>query len=380
MKKTAMILLCTFLFGGLLSGCSNNTDPQTETTAQSEETAGSPTGSGTFDWDTAMSQATFNGKAIPMPFSVNDLGEGYHMGAMDDDPVANDYCMGGLYDSDGALMAVLEFYHVLTKDYTDDYPVGNVGELRGLCIQGIQEGTPMEQVYATWGEPDEKTSDTCCYNCPDKGIIVNYEGDHVSSFIIDFEFQKPQTETTTETEQTDTLAPTEEETADSAETATNSETSTGTFDWDTAMSQTTLDGKAIPMPFTMNDLGDEYHLGEVEDDPFINDCCSAGLYNSNDDRMALLEFYHVLTKDYTDDCPVGYIGFSENISVQGVQEGISMEQVYAIWGQPSEWTDNHKLAYYYDVPDERISLLIDDEEKISSMQIDFEYPETEESK
>ena len=195
--------------------------------------------------------------------------------------------------------------------------------------------------------------------------------------------QTEQTETTTQTEQTDTLAPTEEETADSAETSTNSETSTagtGTFDWDTAMSQTTLDGKAIPMPFTMNDLGDEYHLGEVVDDPFINDCCSAGLYNSNDDRIALLEFYHVLTKDHTNDCLIGYIGFSENISVQGVQEGISMEQVYAIWGQPSEWTDNHKLAYYYDVPDERISLLIDDEEKISSMQIDFEYPETEESK
>ena len=173
----------------------------------------------------------------------------------------------------------------------------------------------------------------------------------------------PQTETTVQLEET-----------------AGSLTGSGTFDWDTAMSQTTLDGKAIPMPFTMNDLGDEYHLGLMENNPFTDDGCTAELYNSNDDIIALLEFYHVLTKDYTNDCPIGYIGISENISVQGVQEGISMEQVYAIWGQPSEWTDNHKLAYYYDVPDERISLVIDDEEKISSMHIDFEYQETEESK
>ena len=379
MKKTAMILLCTFLFGGLLSGCSNNnTDPQTETTAQSEETAGSPTGSGTFDWDTAMSQATFNGKAIPMPFSVNDLGEGYHMGAMDDDPVANDYCMGGLYDSDGALMAVLEFYHVLTKDYTDDYPVGNVGELRGLCIQGIQEGTPMEQVYATWGEPDEKTSDTCCYNCPDKGIIVNYEGDHVSSFIIDFEFQKPQTETTTQTEQTDTLAPTEEETADSTESSTNSETSTagtGTFDWDTAMSQATLDGKAIPMPFTMNDLGDEYHLGLMENNPFTDDGCTAELYNSNDEDIAFLEFYHILLDDYTDDCLVGCICHLHGLSIGGIQKGTPMEEVYDKWGQPQEISRSKEIAYYYNDSKERVIVDIDDSGCVSSISVYFEFEE-----
>ena len=191
-----------------------------------------------------------------------------------------------------------------------------------------------------------------------------------------------QTETTTKTEQTDTLAPTEEETADSAETSTNSETSTagtGTFDWDTAMSQATLDGKAIPMPFTMNDLGDEYSLGEITDDFFTNDGCCAGLNSSKEYRIAFLEFYHVLTDEYTDDCPVGYIGYCENISVQGVQEGISMEQVYEIWGQPSEWSDSHKLAYYYNVPDKRILLSVNDEGNVSSMDIYFEYPETEES-
>ena len=111
--------------------------------------------------------------------------------------------------------------------------------------------------------------------------------------------QTEQTEIMTQTEQTDTLAPTEEETADSTEPSTNSETSTastGTFDWDTAMSQATLDGKAIPMPFTMNDLGDEYHLGSMGNDIFTNDGCTAELYNSNDEDIAFLRQYRTVAK------------------------------------------------------------------------------------
>lgn len=105
--------------------------------------------------------------------------------------------------------------------------------------------------------------------------------------------------------------------------------------------------------------------------------CALTLYNSDDDKVSFLEFYHVLTEDHTNDHPVVYIVFSENIFVQGVQEGISMEQVYAIWGQPSEWTDSHKLAYYYNVPDKRILLSVNDEGNVSSMDIFFEYQETE---
>lgn len=194
----------------------------------------------------------------------------------------------------------------------------------------------------------------------------------------------PQTETTTETEQTDTLASTEEETADSTESSTNSETSTagtGTFDWDTAMSQATLDGKAIPMPFTVNDLGEEYYVDEpgiMYDDFFTNDGCVTGLYNSDDDKVAFLEFYHVLTEDYTNDCPVGYIGHFDGLSIQGVQVDTPMEQVYETWGQPNK-RGSAPSAYYYSSPDKCIIVYYDDD-RVTSMDIYFEYQETEESK
>ncbi len=188
-----MILLCTFLFGGLLSGCSNsNTDPQTETTVQLEETAGSLTGSGTFDWDTAMSQTTLDGKAIPMPFTMNDLGDEYHLGSMGDDPFTNDGCTAALYNSNDDRIAFLEFNHVLTEDYADDCPVGYIGHLDGLSIQGIQVDTPMEQVYETWGQPNKRGSAPSAYyySSPDKCIIVYYDDDRVTSMDIFFEYQE----------------------------------------------------------------------------------------------------------------------------------------------------------------------------------------------
>ena len=144
------------------------------------------------------------------------------------------------------------------------------------------------------------------------------------------------------------------------------------------MSQATLDGKAIPMPFTMNDLGDEYHLGLMEDDPFTDDGCTAALYNSNDDRIAFLEFNHVLTEDYADDCPVGYIGHLKGLSIQGVQVDTPMEQVYETWGQPNK-RGSAPSAYYYSSPDKCIMIYYHDD-RVTSMDIFFEYQETEELK
>lgn len=160
---------------------------------------------------------------------------------------------------------------------------------------------------------------------------------------------------------------------------------TGTFDWDTAMSQTTLEGKEIPMPFSVNDLGETYELRVLVNAFFGGSGCTADLYNTayedsetgeiTEKSLGSVSFDYVSAEEYTDDCKISYFE-SDELNIQGIQEGVSMELVYDTWGEPHE-SDDVAVYYFNKEQDKMISIYIDDENKIQLMNVDFEFEKDE---
>ncbi len=160
---------------------------------------------------------------------------------------------------------------------------------------------------------------------------------------------------------------------------------TGTFDWDTAMSQTTLEGRKVPMPFSVNDLGETYELRVLVNAFFGGSGCTASLWNMayedsetgeiTEKSLGNVSFDYVSTDEYTDDCKISYFE-SDELNIQGIQEGVSMELVYDAWGEPHE-SDDVAVYYFNKEQDKVISIYIDDENKIQLMNVDFEFEKDE---
>lgn len=161
-----------------------------------------------------------------------------------------------------------------------------------------------------------------------------------------------------------------ESTEGSSESISSVITETGTFDWDTAMSQTTLEGRKVPMPFCMDDLGEYYELTAVVNQFFGGSGCTSGLKNvASDTYLGSVQFENVSAEEYTDDCKITYADI-DDLSIQGIQEGISMEYVYDTWGEPHK-SDDVAIYYFNQEQDKMISIYIDEENKIQFMNVDF---------
>lgn len=162
---------------------------------------------------------------------------------------------------------------------------------------------------------------------------------------------------------------------------------TGIFDWDTAMSQTTLEGKEVPMPFSVNDLGETYELSGLVNAFFGGSGCTASILNKAyedsetgevaEKRLGSVSFDYVSAEEYTDDCKISYVARMDALCVQGIQEGVPMEQVYAAWGEPNEVING--VSYYYgDTECSKAVIVYSDEENcVDQMNVDFEFEKDE---
>ena len=140
---------------------SGSAEPNSVTQSVSEvtsaETSVNEAPAGGFDWDKAMSEFYLNGIKIEYPFSESSLGEDYEF---DDEPIYNDI---GDYltivvdhkDCRGLWFFEARYKGVTKETYKPDLVPDRIYSLYHPSVQGIKEKTPMEDVYALWGEPDE---------------------------------------------------------------------------------------------------------------------------------------------------------------------------------------------------------------------------------
>ena len=171
MKKVLCAVLAAVLACGLC-GCGKKEESSVQTSApQSEqnrvmqiasqpvstETSVNEAPAGSFDWDKAMSEFYLNGIKIEYPFSESSLGEDYEF---DDEPIYND--IGDYltivvdHKECGGLWFFEARYKGVTKEtYKPELVPDRIYSLYHPSVQGIKEKTPMENVYAIWGEPDE---------------------------------------------------------------------------------------------------------------------------------------------------------------------------------------------------------------------------------
>lgn len=171
MKKLLAFGLAAVLACGFC-GCANeesssqtSSAPQSVSTAVSSETSVKETANGDFDWDKAMSDFYIDDKKMikmKYPFSESVLGENFIF-EVDE----SQYTSGDEY-GDGWLTVVVNHkdyngwwlfkaqYKGITKDeYKPDLAPDKIYTISGPIVQGIKEGTSMENVYALWGKPDK---------------------------------------------------------------------------------------------------------------------------------------------------------------------------------------------------------------------------------
>lgn len=169
--KIAIALLTTAALLCGLTGCSGN------------ET-------GSFDWDKALSEFYINGVKMEYPFSESSLGADFEF---DDEPIYNEF---GDYltivvdhkDCTGVWLFEANYKGVTKETYTPDLVPDAVYSLFYPSVQGIEEKTPMEDVYALWGEPNEVTQgnhgDTAVYYGNDDGQKLYVKYDHEKNEVI----------------------------------------------------------------------------------------------------------------------------------------------------------------------------------------------------
>ena len=203
MKRLITIIL-SLLTLAAMGGCSDKSkDESVQTTQTSALTTNEPqtsasTSNGKFDWDTAMNETYLDGVKIKMPFSLNDLGDGYKMGTVKDEVFDNIGCYTSVYKitgydeeldkSEDEKIAFVSFDNISAAEYTDDTPVTYIADMDGLCIQGIEKGVSMELVYSTWGEPKENDKIAIYYgeDTTKKIHIYKTDDDCVSQISINF--------------------------------------------------------------------------------------------------------------------------------------------------------------------------------------------------
>ncbi|MCH5206912.1 MAG: hypothetical protein J1F09_08155 [Oscillospiraceae bacterium] len=115
-------------------------------------------------------------------------------------------------------------------------------------------------------------------------------------------------------------------------------TPTGKFDWDAAMSDFYINGIKMEYPFSESSLGEDFTF-DVDNAfyNYIGDYLNIVVNHKDCIGWIFQVKYKGIDKDtYTPDCVVSSIYSMNNPSIQGINQGDSMDDVYALWGEPDK--------------------------------------------
>ncbi len=161
----------------------------------------------------------------------------------------------------------------------------------------------------------------------------------------------------------------------------SSEVSTGKLDWNEAKKDITFDGNKIDFPFSVNDLGEGYKMKYIYDSAFGDKSCSGEVVTVDSDgsefTSCYLSFDDLTADEYTDDTKCTSILSPNDLTVQGIGKGSSLEDAEKLWGKPYKKDDI--FAFFLSKSGtERIELKYDTEtDKVKSVYITLNFKEEE---
>lgn len=162
MKKFFSVLLCITVMMCSVAGCGQGKKPsdksnESDSNSVTADDSSTEASTGELDWNEAKKDITFDGKKIDFPFSVNDLGENYKMKYIYDSAFGDKSCDGEVVkiNSDGSesTACYLTFYDLTADEYTDDTKCTEIRSRKPLTVQGIGEGSSLEDAEKLWGKP-----------------------------------------------------------------------------------------------------------------------------------------------------------------------------------------------------------------------------------
>lgn len=165
-KRLLWISLGAVIVSSLLTGCGKNegSSDLSESQSVSASDSGQSLSEG-FDWETVRHNITLDGRKIDVPFSVNDLGEGYEIPTVNDDLFGEDSCYGtvekpGEYYPEQVCMVF--FDGIKADSYSNDAKCTRISFADTLTVCGIGAGSSVKDAEETFGSPS-MTDDTAMY-------------------------------------------------------------------------------------------------------------------------------------------------------------------------------------------------------------------------
>ena len=142
------ISLGAVIVSSLLTGCGKNegSSDLSESQSVSASDSGQSLSEG-FDWETVRHNITLDGRKIDVPFSVNDLGEGYEIPTVNDDLFGEDSCYGtvekpGEYYPEQVCMVF--FDGIKADSYSNDAKCTRISFADTLTVCGIGAGSSVK--------------------------------------------------------------------------------------------------------------------------------------------------------------------------------------------------------------------------------------------
>lgn len=156
-KQLLSISLSVLVVSSLLSGCGKKEDSSSLSESQSTTVSDSETTlSEGFDWETVKQDITLDGRKIDVPFSVNDLGEGYKISSVNDDLLGENSCYGTVEKQDGyssASVCMVFFDGIKSDSYNNDVKCTRISFADTLTVNGIGAGSAMKDAEKIFGNP-----------------------------------------------------------------------------------------------------------------------------------------------------------------------------------------------------------------------------------
>lgn len=156
-KQLLSISLSVLVVSSLLSGCGKKEDSSDLSESQSITASDSETTlSEGFDWETVKQDITLDGRKIDVPFSVNDLGEGYKISSVNDDLFGENSCYGTVEKQDGynsASVCMVFFDGIKSDSYNNDVKCTRISFADTLTVSGIGAGSAMKDAEKIFGNP-----------------------------------------------------------------------------------------------------------------------------------------------------------------------------------------------------------------------------------
>ena len=155
-KQILYAALCMLMASCALSSCGSNKKESSVSESQSTSAVGSTSSSDGFDWDIVKQDITRDGNKIDFPCSANDLGKDYIMSKINDDLFGENMCYGSV-DKPGeytnTMICMVYFYGVKADDYNSSVKCSSIAFAPTLYVQGIGEGSSMEDAEKVFGKP-----------------------------------------------------------------------------------------------------------------------------------------------------------------------------------------------------------------------------------